>query len=938
MDPTPFIDTIMVETDSDLDNLLLAHRSAFTLEGRSLDGLQANLTRHRQQRHQEPHLRCRLFTLTEGLESPRSPFVVMAEPCLRDIRLMNGKGWDETAMGATMEEVLARKRQGSVKSGSTSSSRTAQSTQERPRKSGFIFPDFALLMDCPCGDPTCPFTDCLASAEVKALQHIEDHRRICERVKLAVSLWNARQTLDGDVLLRRSVDIPPFKGTYETTVNGAIKGIHEINKLADPRLLSAIDGYEVPLATGLHVTPNPVASPAGRPLQWSTYYPPHILNLDNIVRQAAADRQARVALAQELGYALSLVEVSNGRRHAVIVGTGFTRILVRSPDEVFIELRDWHPEAGLSPHPVLIRELLATVGQTHLGHFLLDRYDRIDHVPLQLYLDLYARSVHDRLSHATVPHLSALHSDSDAELDFDGSTAFSVDRAHRLRVVATARQSKLAGTAKQREKEDTGAQSGACGIGSGGGWPDSGRLIFTFEHVLHKPSSYSALSHGEYRWLAGRYSGEPRRSSLTICHLVTGSPVASMVIVSMSEVDCSRQMLSMLMITRPGTGSSRQPTSCHPSCACRLPAAPRGYADAWLPPSAFSIFDNGLQVFFSTFLRLSRLYTGLKTVNAIRIAERIVITPSSVLRQRPGSHDEVLKLGFNEHHLEYRPQKTGNGGGSGGESGGSGGFPPVAGEGGREGGGRGAGGQGGPSARSGSAASAQSGGTSHSMSDLIFDLDLGGLDIAAELTPADIAAVNPTNASLPLGADAQTYAAARSKQEEQTDDDEEETRFQLPEPTPAAWASFVSKLDHAESSLEAKQVLEDRAHLDCTLALFAEVLDERERAGCRFVVVSPAQMEELLDRGSAAAEQRFAERFAERHGSQAPVGFPADVSARSPPDLTQSDSTDSPSPVLSALMPTVPSPPSTDADAVAPETDKGAAPSEHFRVWDAEHA
>lgn len=513
----------------------------------------------------------------------------------------------------------------------------------------------------------------------------------------------------------------------------------------------------MPLATGLHVTPNPVASPAGRPLQWSTYYPPHILNLDNIVRQAAADRQARVALAQELGYALSLVEVSNGRRHAVIVGTGFTRILVRSPDEVFIELRDWHPEAGLSPHPVLIRELLATVGQTHLGHFLLDRYDRIDHVPLQLYLDLYARSVHDRLSHATVPHLSALHSDSDAELDFDGSTAFSVDRAHRLRVVATARQSKLAGTAKQREKEDTGAQSGACGIGSGGGGGGGG--------------------------------------------------------------------------------------------------------------------DGG-----------------------------------------------------------------GNGGGSGGESGGSGGFPPVAGEGGREGGGRGAGGQGGPSARSGSAASAQSGGTSHSMSDLIFDLDLGGLDIAAELTPADIAAVNPTNASLPLGADAQTYAAARSKQEEQTDDDEEETRFQLPEPTPAAWASFVSKLDHAESSLEAKQVLEDRAHLDCTLALFAEVLDERERAGCRFVVVSPAQMEELLDRGSAAAEQRFAERFAERHGSQAPVGFPADVSARSPPDLTQSDSTDSPSPVLSALMPTVPSPPSTDADAVAPETDKGAAPSEHFRVWDAEHA
>lgn len=40
----------------------------------------------------------------------------------------------------------------------------------------------------------------------------------------------------------------------------------KIDKLADTRLLSTIDGYEVPPSTGLHVIPNPVASSAGRPL------------------------------------------------------------------------------------------------------------------------------------------------------------------------------------------------------------------------------------------------------------------------------------------------------------------------------------------------------------------------------------------------------------------------------------------------------------------------------------------------------------------------------------------------------------------------------------------------------------------------------------------------------------------------------------------------
>lgn len=91
MNPNSFVDTVAIEPDSEFEQFLSSYRSVFTLDGRSLEGLQADLSS--QQRHQEPHLRSRLFTITEGLESLRSPFVVMAEPCLRDISLGGGKDW-----------------------------------------------------------------------------------------------------------------------------------------------------------------------------------------------------------------------------------------------------------------------------------------------------------------------------------------------------------------------------------------------------------------------------------------------------------------------------------------------------------------------------------------------------------------------------------------------------------------------------------------------------------------------------------------------------------------------------------------------------------------------------------------------------------------------------------------------------------------------------
>lgn len=152
-------------------------------------------------------------------------------------------------------------------------------------------------------------------------------------------------------------------------------------------------------------------------------------------------------LSQELAYALSLAEASNGR-HAIVVGTTFTRILMRNPQEVAIESGE-DAQAEPSVRPVRV-QLLATVRHAYLGHLLLDSNNGGNLEALQRYLGARARST----PASTRSARTSPSSKPTTKSDFDQGAAFSLDRTDRLRVIATARKAKLSGTASEMENEE----------------------------------------------------------------------------------------------------------------------------------------------------------------------------------------------------------------------------------------------------------------------------------------------------------------------------------------------------------------------------------------------------------------------------------------------------------------------------------------------------
>lgn len=154
-------------------------------------------------------------------------------------------------------------------------------------------------------------------------------------------------------------------------------------------------------------------------------------------------------------------------------------------------------------------------------------------------------------------------------------------------------------------------------------------------------------------------------------------------------------------------------------------------------------------------------------------------------------------------------------------------------------------------------------GWSQSISSLGLHFSGGALDITAEFTEDDVAAVSHANDALPLGADAHSYAADRVRAQHpsyssvdppaddwHSDGSHSDPCDPLPKPLPGEWREFMADLDRATQRARpdaVKSVLDDEAHAKCTLALFVEALELLETRGSRFFVVGPAEMERLLD-------------------------------------------------------------------------------------------
>lgn len=154
-------------------------------------------------------------------------------------------------------------------------------------------------------------------------------------------------------------------------------------------------------------------------------------------------------------------------------------------------------------------------------------------------------------------------------------------------------------------------------------------------------------------------------------------------------------------------------------------------------------------------------------------------------------------------------------------------------------------------------------------------LDLGGslagLDISDQLGPEDLQALNAANESLPLGADAESFAAS-------IDAD------------PELLASLLREEKHGPLSV--KRWAANPENGDFVLAVLTAALED---LGCMVKVVSPDEMSQLR------AEER---RVESPEGSR--EHFPSSTQ-RSPalPELDYSDETSSPSPVSTAQLHTV---------------------------------
>lgn len=167
--------------------------------------------------------------------------------------------------------------------------------------------------------------------------------------------------------------------------------------------------------------------------------------------------------------------------------------------------------------------------------------------------------------------------------------------------------------------------------------------------------------------------------------------------------------------------------------------------------------------------------------------------------------------------------------------------------------------------------------TTTTSADNALAIDLGeplpGLNISDQLGPEDFASQNESNLALPLGADAESFAAGL-----EVDSD--------------LLASYL--VEEKKGPLNVKRWVQAPENGDFVLAVLTAALEE---LGCRILVVSPSQMEKLR------AEQRAA---VGTRAHQAPPS-PA-VASPTPPELGHSDGTSSPSPVSTAQFSSVPLP------------------------------
>lgn len=183
------------------------------------------------------------------------------------------------------------------------------------------------------------------------------------------------------------------------------------------------------------------------PLAWDLYdtIPPFV---GERLREEDATDKLRIALAQDVGYALALSEASNARHHAVLVGVAFMRILVTGPNCVAVELQGWRESPG---SVVGIKDLLSTVRFSHMPHRLVDEEGDVLEENVQLYIDLITHAICSTPISKAEPLTKVELNTQSLPLN-EAATSFAVGASDRLQVAGSAR-SELASTASSMDTE-----------------------------------------------------------------------------------------------------------------------------------------------------------------------------------------------------------------------------------------------------------------------------------------------------------------------------------------------------------------------------------------------------------------------------------------------------------------------------------------------------
>lgn len=322
--------------------------------GDRLTNLQHHLSAQESRLNRKPAVRAGIDELHRLMRVRQLPFSVVLEGSIREMRVVDGITFDETAIQQTLSRVMeiVRQRRAERKtavlepgrSETTHGDRREERTSQAPvgicnveRRGGFFLPDVSVQHRCTCGE----HVSVLGSHEIKAFADKASVDRTMRRIEVIWRLRRAKAFVECHTY-------PAETPMDYTKFLDSSKAISELKTLGQAALLSRIDNLDLPTGLSVHVLPAEHEDGLRR-VDWNNVVMDE--EIRSMIRRAIqaedARLKARTGIAQEMCYLLAHAEICGGTHGLVTIGTKATTLFATGPNTIAVNL-DRH-EGVLDP-------------------------------------------------------------------------------------------------------------------------------------------------------------------------------------------------------------------------------------------------------------------------------------------------------------------------------------------------------------------------------------------------------------------------------------------------------------------------------------------------------------------------------------------------------------------------------------------------------------